>query len=75
MEFGTGVLYKKLYSRYQFCEKQLSDIHTLLMGIKKLLPVLSIFLDQDRKSPCNVFDQLRSFVNISEVKATFYVQA
>jgi energy-coupling factor transporter transmembrane protein EcfT len=50
--------YKKLYSRYQYCKKQLSAIHTLLRGIHKLLPVLSIFLDHNRKSPCNAFNQL-----------------
>ena len=33
MEFGMGILYKKLYTRYEFCEKGLSNRHTLLWSI------------------------------------------
>jgi len=45
MKLGTGVLYKKLSSRREFCENQHRESHVVCKGINEYLSIVSIFLD------------------------------
>jgi len=45
VKFCKEVIYKKLSIKVKFRENRLSDIRTLLKGVSKFLPVLSIFTD------------------------------
>jgi len=43
LKFDKGVHYKKFIGKCELCENQLGDIRTVLGGLNKFLPILSIF--------------------------------
>jgi hypothetical protein len=48
MKLGTRILHKKLHIKREFRDNQLSDSHTLLIGVKEFMPLVSIFPDPFR---------------------------